>query len=401
MHQAVTQAGGRRPTAIGQAGMRSPNERLVLSLLRRNGALSKAEIARLTALSAQTISVINRQLESDGLVMREARVRGRVGQPSTPMTLDPDGAFSIGLRIGRRSADMALMDFAGVLRHQIRTAFAYPTPASIMEFVRDNWAGLCQRLPAARRDRIAGIGIGAPFELWNWLDRLDAPPDAMTQWRDFDLTDAVARETGLDVIMENDASAACLAEQTVGLGREISDFAYFFTGSFIGGGIVLNHALQTGVAGNAGAFGSLPARANDPRDGRQLIDTASLYTLERRLIAHNIDPADLWRQREDWSVFEPHVTDWLAATADAMADAIVAVCSVFDFPVIVVDGAYPPGVRGQLTARINMAIDRCNTQGIARPDIIAGSVGSNARVIGAAMLPISARFLVRGVNAMA
>ena len=50
-----------------QSGVRLYNERLVLSLVRRHGSLAKAEIARLTGLSAQTISVIMRQLEADGL----------------------------------------------------------------------------------------------------------------------------------------------------------------------------------------------------------------------------------------------------------------------------------------------------------------------------------------------
>ena len=48
-----------------QSGMRAYNERLVLSLIRRSGPTSKAEIARLTGLSAQTVSVIMRALEAD------------------------------------------------------------------------------------------------------------------------------------------------------------------------------------------------------------------------------------------------------------------------------------------------------------------------------------------------
>ena len=53
-----------------QSGMRAYNERLVLSLIRQTGALAKAEIARRTGLSAQTVSVIMRALEADGLLLR-------------------------------------------------------------------------------------------------------------------------------------------------------------------------------------------------------------------------------------------------------------------------------------------------------------------------------------------
>ena len=76
-----------------QIGVRLYNERLVLSLIRRHGSLPKAEIARLTGLSPQTITVIIRGLEADGLVVKRGRQRGKVGQPSVPFGLDPDGVL--------------------------------------------------------------------------------------------------------------------------------------------------------------------------------------------------------------------------------------------------------------------------------------------------------------------
>ncbi|TXH81688.1 MAG: winged helix-turn-helix domain-containing protein, partial [Rhizobium sp.] len=99
-----------------QLGVRAHNERLVLSLVRRHDALSKADIARRSGLSAQTVSVIMRELEKDGLLSRDAPVRGRVGQPSIPMRLNPDAVLSFGVKIGRRSADLVLMDFVGGIR---------------------------------------------------------------------------------------------------------------------------------------------------------------------------------------------------------------------------------------------------------------------------------------------
>ncbi|MCH9674251.1 MAG: winged helix-turn-helix domain-containing protein, partial [Gammaproteobacteria bacterium] len=91
-------------SGASQPGIRAHNERLVLSLIRRHGSLSKADIARRSGLSAQTVSVIIRSLEKEHLLIRGAPVRGKVGQPSIPMALNPDGVFSVGIKIGRRSA---------------------------------------------------------------------------------------------------------------------------------------------------------------------------------------------------------------------------------------------------------------------------------------------------------
>jgi hypothetical protein len=91
-----------------QTGVRLYNERLVLSLIRRHGDLPKADIARMTGLSPQTISIITNALEADGLLLRGKPLRGKVGQPLVPYSLNPEGALSFGLKIGRRSVDLYL-----------------------------------------------------------------------------------------------------------------------------------------------------------------------------------------------------------------------------------------------------------------------------------------------------
>ncbi len=118
-----------------QTGMKLYNERLVLSLIRAHGPLSKGEVSRMTGLSAQASSVIMSQLESDGLLLRGEPQRGKVGQPSVPMSLNPEGAFSIGVKVGRRTAELVLMDMAGQVRRRISVNFAYPTPALLVDFV--------------------------------------------------------------------------------------------------------------------------------------------------------------------------------------------------------------------------------------------------------------------------
>src|SRR5262249_23764698 len=138
---------------------RDSNERLVLSLVRRQGSLSKTDIARMTGLSAQTISVIMRELENEGLLVRQAPVRGKIGQPSIPMSLDPDGAYFLGLKIGRRSAELVLIDFLGTPRSMLNLSYRYPTPDETVRFVTEGIAKVSATLTAEQNRRIAGLGI--------------------------------------------------------------------------------------------------------------------------------------------------------------------------------------------------------------------------------------------------
>lgn len=373
--------------------MRAYNERLVLSLVRRHDGLAKADIARNTGLSAQTVSVIMRGLEQEGLLVRGKPVKGKVGQPSVPMHLAADGAYAIGLKIGRRSADLALLDFLGNVRLQLHEVYAYPMPELIVEFVDTGIGELLGVLPKAKRDRIAGLGVACPFELWNWSEEVGAPRDKMELWRDFDLADALAACTDLPIFIQNDATAACSAELIFGEGAAHADFVYLFVGSFVGGGLVLNNAVYIGRSGNAGALGSMPI-PTEQGSAQQLIDEASIFVLENQLRSLGMDPSPLWLDPNDWSGFDGLIDPWIGHTGESLAHAIVAACSVIDFPVAIIDGGFPEDVRRSVVQATRSAIEGLNLQGIEPPGVFEGSVGANARVIGAASLPFSARYMV-------
>ncbi|WP_341214147.1 ROK family transcriptional regulator [uncultured Limimaricola sp.] len=376
-----------------QRGLRDHNERLLLSLMQRHGPMPGSDLARLSGLSPQTVSVILRHLDEDGMILRGAPQRGRVGKPRVPVGLDPDGAFSIGLKIGRRSADLLIMDLHGQVRGQIQDTYAYPDTGRVMGFLERGIAELAGLLPVRLRDRIAGIGVARPHELWIWQETVGAPPAALDGWHGFDFSEEIAKFSALPVFVENDTTAACRAEQVYGRGREFRDYAYFFIGSFIGGGIVLNHSVFEGSRGNAGAMGSLPTHDAQGRPA-QLIDTASLHLLERRLVAAGHDPARLWTLPQDWTGMDEVLEPWLDGVGVELARAAATVCAVIDFEAVLIDGGFPAEVREALVARVRAALGEVDLRGLVPPRIEAAAVGGNARGLGAACGPVFAQFLL-------
>lgn len=379
---------------VNQSGVRAHNERLLMSLLQRGGAMPGSAIARATGLSPQTVSVILRRLESDGLLLRGTPVKGRVGKPSIPMGLNPDGLYSVGLKIGRRSADLLLIDFAGTQRAQLSLTYDYPMPDAVFGFLETGLARIMADLPEAARARVCGVGVAAPFELWHWHELVGAPAGDFLAWRDLDFRAEAAKRTDLPVYVVNDATAACRAEHVFGGGRAFRDYTYFFVGAFIGGGVVLDHAVFEGRQGNAGALGSLPSTGSSMGSGTaKLIDTASIHLLESRLIAAGRAPALLWSQPQDWSGISEFVEPWLDNTAEALARASLAACSVIDFEAVVIDGAMPPETRDRLVARTRACLAAQDQRGLIAPRIESGSIGPPARAIGAAAGPIIAQVL--------
>ncbi len=370
-----------------QAGGRAYNERLALSLIRLNGALSRAELARLTGLTAQTLSHIVKRLEDDDLVLAQAPQRGRVGQPSRPYALNPDGAFSLGVKIGRRSAEVALCDFTGTIRDRRRMAYRWPDPQATLAFVSDSIALLVASL---RSGRMIGVGVAMPFELWKWADEAGAPAGALDGWRDLDVGSELERRTGLAVFTANDATAACGAELAHNPQQALVDWLYIFIGSFIGGGLVINGALYQGRTGNAGSIGSMPVMVDGQM--RQLIEPASLITLEKAVTAAGGDSRLVLQPEADWSPLEPHLSAWIDQCGKAVATACVAAASVVDVEHVCIDGATPRPVLERLVASVEAHLETMDRDGLSPFGVVSGSLGADARTLGGAILPITANF---------
>lgn len=381
-----------------QSGLRAHNERLVLSLVRRHGALAKADIARRTGLSAQTVSVIMRQLEAEGLLVKGDPVRGKVGQPLVPMRLAPEGAYFFGLKVGRRSTELLLINFLGTVVDRLMETHDFPTPDSTVAFAERGLRQLTEALPKPARARIAGIGIAMPFQIWDWAHVIGLDPARMDEWRHRDIRADIARLIDSPVFLQNDATSACGAELAFGRHGGLRNFLYFYIGYFVGGGVVINGSLYTGPSGNAGAIGSTPVPG--PSGLVQLIDVASLSGLERLAQAKGHDTENMWVSPSGWHLPQTALDTWMEGAAAGIAHAIACAIAVIDFECILIDGWISPEMRTRLAHDAEAALSRLDLSGLTLPDITTGSVGPDARALGAASLPLSKRFLLDGTTSL-
>ena len=402
-------ASGRlKPRGSSQGGLRQYNERVVLQAIRLQGALPGAELARVTRLTAQTVSIITKRLEADGLLLRGAPQRGKVGQPSVPLSLNPDGAFAVGIKVGRRSFDVLLVDFTGNVRRRWALDYRYPAPGPVLAQIGERLAEIRSLLSPLEYERVQGVGIAVPLNLGGWQTLLEMPPEVAALWPLLDLRAEVAALTDLPVALVKDTAAACVAELVAGRGRSIQSFLYIFVDTFVGGGLVLDSHLRAGLHGNAGAIGSLPLTvASSPRPGQapggrngavglaappQLLSVASLLNLEMAFEYAGLDVSAVADTRALQPPWLPHTEAWLTDAAAALALAVNSAACLLDLESVILDGSYSRELQAALQAQLSLAMDRYSWEGVTRPVLLSGTIGSDARALGGALLPLYANF---------
>lgn len=383
-----------QPRGSSQGGVRQYNERVVLQAIRLHGPLAGAEIARLTQLTAQTVSLITKRLEADGLLLRGAPQRGKVGQPSVPLALNPHGAFAVGIKIGRRSMDVLLVDFMGKVRRRWTQDYRYPEPDALLAEIAQRLRDAQDELTPLERLRVQGVGIAAPLSLGGWQTLLEMPPEVAQRWPAVDLRLAVQTLSPWPVLFLKDTAAACVAELAAGRGRSVPSFLYVFVDTFIGGGLVLDSHLHAGVRGNAGAIGSLPLGrvTGDGAAPPQLLSVASLVHLEQRLLAAGLDPRAATDERALMPPWQSHTQAWLQEAAAAISQAVTGAACLLDLDSVIVDGSFSRGVLAELLQALDKALSRHSWEGVTRPALAPGQIGSDARALGGALLPLHANF---------
>ena len=381
-------------TGTNHKDLRNYNERLIIDTIRLIGEVSKADLAKITKLSAQTATIIVNKLLADDLLRKMESVKGKVGQPRTPITLNPNGAFSFGVKVGRRSVDILLLDFTHSIIEKRNLRYDYPEPDIVLNWVTKSIKEIAGNLPKANHSRILGVGLAQPFELENWNEIVGAPEGKLESWRGFDLRLEIEKIITLPTYFLNDASSACMAEISQTSENSESTFFYVYIGTFVGGGIAINGKLFEGSRGNAGAIASLPLTCSDRDQGAsstQINHISSFNSL------------DLWASEQGYSptVFtmdpltpdvETEFAKWCDNAANGLAMAIVSAQAFFDLDFVVIDGNLPTHLLTRVVKATSEAINKYDLRGIDTPTIKPGQLGNDARAFGAALLPLRATF---------
>lgn len=384
---------------VQHASLRAANRRAVLTTITFSSGISNADVSRRTGLAPQTASAIVSELEADGLVTRGEVLRGRRGQPATPLFLDFSGAFSIGCEISWQRIDIVLINLGSEEIGRYQRHYAYPDARTIVAEAAAAIAELTNRLTAAQRQRLAGLGLATPSDISSNIARLAVPAEQAALWSALDLRAALEAETGMPTTWYNDGTCACWAEMVMSKPPRPANFVHLFVSTFLGAGITAEHTLWEGPTGNSANLGSMLVNGHD---GKRLFghDIASTGALARRLAAVGIAVPQGGPAEWPWGDWEPHVRPWIAEAGSAMAEIVYNTSAVIEVDLAIIDGAVPASIVGRLVTATETAIAALPQFSHPPPRLVAGTLGSRAAPLGAAQLPLFRKHFSRELNHM-
>jgi len=364
----------------GRAPVLRASEKALLHLLRLRGASSKAELARLSNMSAQGVSIIVERLLDLELVRKGEKKRGRVGQPSTPIILNAEGAISVGVFVERRRAQLIVADFQGEIRAErtvdYKSAYDHSTPQRIFDAALD----LPEAAGAALWKRRVGIGVAANESLLEFF--CHGSTNTASGRTQPSLASRLETEFDVPAYCVNDIRAACIAELAIGSRHIDKSTLYFNLDETLGTGVILEGRLIGPEDQLSSALHTLPI----PDQKDVLVgDRAGLALLRRRLEEGGHDfEAELEKNfAKTRDVFER----WQADAVKALAIALRAASATVAVDRALIASPLREGALAGFVKELRYTMELVSDAHIRLPDVSTETVAPHPRVRGTAMVP--------------
>ena len=225
------------------------------------GPLSRRDAAKLTGLSAASVTKLVKPMISHGYLIENVREAGVPGRPQIPLQVDPDRHHAVGIKLMDGEIVGVVADLHAEVQSAHRMKYSDTSPAGVVNAIEEMTGILLERSPV-ERSRLLGIGIGLGGHVNGSTGVVVRSP--FLGWQDVPLRRLVADRMKLEVVIENDVNTLAVAEQWFGAGSSFPSFALVTVGAGVGCALVLDGQLWRGVSGAAGEFGHMVVAPDGP-----------------------------------------------------------------------------------------------------------------------------------------
>lgn len=373
--------------------MRELNRGLLLDIAKREGPLSRADLAKSSQLAKPTVSAIVEGLLEDGLLREIGTGPTSSGGGRHPILLEfnPRSQFVVGVHVGARAITAVLAD--GVGQEISRTQLDTPAgaPRAVLAAVIEAVHALIRRARVARK-RVVGLGIGIPGQVETRSGTCYAAPQL--GWQDVAVADELRDALKLPVFVRNVAQCVVLAEHRNGAATDADSAVVFLEDQGIAAALLTEGTLFHGTQGIAGDVGHIRLHGVTTEcscGGRGCLEAiASGVGLARRAAdATGAEyPADDIFARLA-AADDPRIRELLAEVGRELGIAASWLLNLYNPDVLVVAGGFLDAGETLLQPFRETALECAAGQARATVRIRTGALGADAPALGAVLVALT------------
>lgn len=236
--------------------MKNLNVEAVLKVIKNNGSLSRADIAKLTGLTPASVSNITKLLiESDYLIERGVG-ESSGGRPPIILEINIKARYIVGVSIGVGSIEVVLTDLGAeiVLKRSVfigknntREEFVFTYLVNLINEVIE--------ISGVDKNKIVGIGIAMHGMVNPFLGISQYSP--YYNWENVNIKSMLEEKLKYPVFVDNDVRAIAIGESLFGAAKRIDNFVEINISNGIGAGIIIDNKPYYGIDYSAGEIGHI------------------------------------------------------------------------------------------------------------------------------------------------
>ena len=317
------------------------NRWIVFDTIRMLPGIARSGIAEATGLSKQATSDLVDELIDHGFVQEHDCVERRVGKPPTPLTINPEGAYSLGFHVDVGQMSAIAVNLAGDVLYRENSPLDDLEPESAAQELARAAKRIVKKT-AIPADRFLGLGLGTPGP----FGVAGLSPPRLPGWDGLALRGLLQEKTGLPVSLMNDGQCAIVAEWQFGeTARGLTNFVYVYFGIGMGSGVMIHSATFGGASGNAGELGHLTVVPNGHPcicGKRGCLETyVSVNSAIKYLTAGGISVNSPTEFAASFDASHPRIKSWIKQGVEPFRNALNAVENLFDPQTIMIGGNAP------------------------------------------------------------
>lgn len=236
--------------------MKQLNISAVLNVIKNNGGLSRADIAKLTGLTPASISNISKQLIESKYLVERGMGESSGGRPPIILELNPEARYVIGVNIGVGSIQVVVTDLGAKII--CRDEMLVPVSKGSKDLVIKDLVKLINEVLVSSNidsEKVLGVGI-AMHGIVN-TDTGISEYAPYYNWVNVNLKEELQSILKYPVFIDNDVRAMAIGESWFGSAKDISNFVMINVSNGVGAGIIIENKPYYGVDFSAGEIGHI------------------------------------------------------------------------------------------------------------------------------------------------